>query len=304
MTARGHLHIIVPTHNRAEVLKNCLKCLAEQDDDAYSVMVVNDGSTDGTTELLETEFPDFEIVQGDGNLWWTGAVHKAIDTLLTRYANQPERIDNDAIVHINDDLEFNPNFLSTLRSISDLNKDMLVGSVVVNISDRSTITHGGWNINWLTAKTSYQNRGAKLSDFPHEHVVDVSTLTGRGVLIPLAVLRDVGSYNPLHFPQHGDFELPVRAARAGYVLKTYYKSIVYCHFDLEGDINNSKTYGVLDLKQLLFDQRSYLNLKERFWFAYDTRKNPLQFVVYLACDLARVAKSVVQKLSEHYMRGR
>lgn len=50
------LSVIVPTRNRRKLLKECLNCLLNQDfpKDDYEIIVVDDGSSDKTKELLET----------------------------------------------------------------------------------------------------------------------------------------------------------------------------------------------------------------------------------------------------------
>ena len=296
------LHVVIPTHNRQALLQRCLDCLAVQDDKHYTVTVVNDGSSDGTAALLQSRAEQISTVNGDGNLWWTGAIARGIDYIRQPLLDNAEAMANDAVVLLNDDLEFAPDFLSTLRSLQQSNGNTLIGSVVIDIADRRTITHGGALVNWLTAKWSQRNRGADIGDFPETHAEEVSVLTGRGVLVPLRVFSQIGSYNFQHFPQHGDIEFPVRANQHGYRLRTFYRSRVYCHFDLAGDVNTAKTYGLGDIKALLTDQRSYLNLKERFWFAYDTRTSSHQFVLFLVFDWARVSKSVLEKLAQHYLR--
>jgi len=298
-----HFHIIIPSHNRIALLRRCLECLALQTDTNFSAVVVNDGSSDGTAQMLAEDFPQFGVIEGDGNLWWTGAVDAGIQALLAKYRDNASQMQDDAVILFNDDLEFDADFLTTIRKLSDSDAKTLIGSVVLNIADRSTIVRGGALMNWWTAKITQLNQGKSIESFADDYTTEVYTVSGRGVLIPLSVFVELGSYNVAHYPQHGDVELPVRAARAGYQLKAYYQSRVYCHFDLENDINTS-THGLRDVKKLLFDQRSYLNLREHFWLAVDTRKNPLQGIVYFLCDLARVSKSVLEKLFIHYTKRR
>jgi glycosyltransferase involved in cell wall biosynthesis len=45
--------VIIPTHNRAQVLINCLQCLSIQHFKIFEVLVIDDGSTDNTAEICE-----------------------------------------------------------------------------------------------------------------------------------------------------------------------------------------------------------------------------------------------------------
>ncbi len=60
------LSVIVCTRNRAELLRLCLEALVRQDDvtpDAYEVLVVDNGSTDGTKQVVEAARERFQRVQ-------------------------------------------------------------------------------------------------------------------------------------------------------------------------------------------------------------------------------------------------
>ncbi|MBS3147276.1 glycosyltransferase family 2 protein [Candidatus Woesearchaeota archaeon] len=54
----GHLKfsVVIPTYNRAKIVIECIKCVAVQNypKDSYEIVVVNDGSKDNTTELIES----------------------------------------------------------------------------------------------------------------------------------------------------------------------------------------------------------------------------------------------------------
>jgi len=61
---RPRVSAVVPTCNRREILKRCVRSLAEQEHDAYEAIIVDDASTDGTVEMLEQlarEHPGFGL---------------------------------------------------------------------------------------------------------------------------------------------------------------------------------------------------------------------------------------------------
>lgn len=72
--------VLITCHNRREKTLECLKALLLADlPEGYhiAVFLVDDGSTDGTGEAVQSEFPQVNIIQGDGNLYWAGGMRLA-----------------------------------------------------------------------------------------------------------------------------------------------------------------------------------------------------------------------------------
>jgi GT2 family glycosyltransferase len=284
------IYCVVPVFNRKHLLRGCLLSLKEQTYKDYKVVVVDDGSTDGTAEMLKDEFPDVKVLRGNGNLWWTGAINKGIDYVLL-ICNE-----EDYVLVLNDDLIVPPEYLANFVSLAAAHPDTLIGSVVTDINDRDVIYSGGVRINWITAKMTDLNRGKKLSSFGKGYYTEVSYLTGRGVLIPSKVFREIGLYNNKHYLQCGDIELPARARLAGYKLIVSYDVPVFGYVKAKGHINHLDTFKLRDIKKFFFDIRSNANVRYRFWFAYDTTPNLVQGTIYLIFDLLRVTSYFVRHL--------
>lgn len=66
------VYALMPVFNRLSMTKTAINCLRLQEfDDKLMIIVVDDGSTDGTQEYLDTQ-SDIVVLQGDGTLWWGG----------------------------------------------------------------------------------------------------------------------------------------------------------------------------------------------------------------------------------------
>jgi len=285
-----HIYIVIPVHNRKAMTRDCLLSLQEQSERGFQTIVVDDGSTDGTSEMIKREFPDVVLLHGDGNLWWTGAINKGIRYALDICAP------DDFILVLNDDLVVPVDYIAALRSAATAHRNTLIGSVVADIDDRDVILKGGMTIDWRTARRKRLNQGKLLSSFPKGHWVQVSTLTGRGVLIAAKVFEEVGLYDEEHFLQCGDTELPVRAARVGYKLIVSCDMVVFGYAEDEGDINHMQRYRLSDAGDYFWSVKSNTNLRYRFWFARGTSSNVLGALRYFAFDLARVIFHFVARL--------
>jgi GT2 family glycosyltransferase len=138
------------------------------------------------------------------------------------------------------------------------------------------------------------NSGKPLAPFKGK-CIEVSTLTGRGVLFPVSVFTEIGVYDQKHFEHRGDTEFPVRAKHAGYSLLVSYDAVVRSHVECTYSVDVARSFGFKDMSRYFFDIRSSGRLKFRYWFAWATRQNPMQFLCYLSCDLARVCWSFFRR---------
>ena len=285
------IFVVVPVYNRKKLIERFIDCLSEQTFRDFTTIVVDDGSTDGTSALIADRFPTVHLIQGDGNLWWTGAINAGIRHLLTLASA------DDAVLVINDDLEVDADYLESLYHVWQAVPNSLVGSVAVDLKNPERIVDGGRTVNWWTAKLRILNRGKKLRDFDRHHCEDVSLLTGWGTLIPVQVFQKIGLFDDKHFQQCGDTELPVRAKNMGYRLIVSYACLVKAHMNASADVNLSEHYSLRDLRRYFFDVKSNSRLRYRFFFAYNTARNPLAFVSFLSFDLLRISAHFLLRLS-------
>src|SRR5436190_255750 len=94
--------IVAPVHNRREITLQCLKSLSRIDSAGLDVhaVIVDDGSTDGTSDGIREQFPSVELIEGDGNLWFTEGTNVGIRAALKH--------DPKYLLLINDDEVFDP----------------------------------------------------------------------------------------------------------------------------------------------------------------------------------------------------
>lgn len=289
---RPTVWVVTPVHNRRHYTEPFLRCLHRQSWSELRIIIIDDGSTDGTREMIRHDFPQVILLRGDGNLWWTAAMNLGVRHALTSAQDQ------DYILALNDDIEIDATFVSTLVRFATSHSRSLVGGVVVPINDSQHVADGGVVINWWTAKHRVLNRGTRLADLPPNYAVQPSYLTGRCALIPVKVFREVGLYDERHFINCGDTELPVRATRHNYQLYVTYGAVVKSHVDAVQAINKPGPLSFRGAAEYFFGIKSYARLRYRFHFARTAAgDNHLRFAVYFLCDLVRITAHFVSRLA-------
>ncbi len=285
------IYIVIPVYNRKELTRGCLESLQQQIFREFSIIVVDDGSSDGTSEMIKDEHPDVKLIHGDGTLWWAGSVNEGIRYALS--VCQPD----DYILTLNDDLIVPVDYLSGLSTAADIHPDAIIGSVETTIDDPKTIKSGGIYVNWRTAKVKVLNKGKSLDEFLNGFCTKVSRVTGRGTLFPSQVFREVGLYDEWHIKQCADTELPVRANfKFGYPLFVSYDAVVFSHVREKENINLKAYYKLSDFKDYFFDIRSHFNLKNRFLIARRIAPNKIWFVRYLLFNVLRTIGHFILRL--------
>ena len=61
-------HVLIPVFNRLQLTIRCLESLVAQTDQGTRIFLIDDGSTDGTAQVIREHFPEVQILHGDGSL--------------------------------------------------------------------------------------------------------------------------------------------------------------------------------------------------------------------------------------------
>jgi len=251
------LYVIIPVHNRWSYTQACLAALRKQTWDAFRVVVVDDGSTDGTAAQVLSQFPEVTLLQGSGNLFWTAAVNQGIAHALRMGASQ--------ILTLNNDTLPTPALLEKMRIHSTKHPDALLGALELEATTKK-ILYGGEKIDWLWATAR-----PLLPHLPPEqrsglHPVD--WLPGRGLLIPVAAFQKAGLFDAEAFPHYfADLDFTRNALRHGFPLYLNYDAQLLTYPEASGDWQNKTRKSFRNYLTHLFGLKGGGNLRDFSRFA-------------------------------------
>ncbi len=276
--------IVIPVHNRLEFTRQCLACLSVQTYRRFKIIVVDDGSTDGTELMIMQEFPDVVVLKGDGNLWWTEATNWGI-----RYAQKKQdKSQENFILTLNDDTRVAPDYLQTMLDAYRTHKPCLIGSVSVDSDNPNKLEYAGAAFELYTAggrhlSEDYHNNYRELAE--RTSYVESHSLPGRGTLIPMEVFDRIGLFDSKRYIHYmSDIEFSVRARKAGYRLIVNVPSVVYEYVEATG-IQVERKISLKEFIEGFTSIKSPTNLRIRYNFAIDHSKTK---VVYFCFDVARI----------------
>ena len=199
--------IIILNWNNYADTKECLKSLENLTYPNYEIIVVDNGSTDGSAARLEAEFPQFKFIKNEENLGFAGGNNVGIKYALEQGANYVLLLNNDTIV--------SPDFLTEMVKIAK--EDEIVGLVGGKIYRYGThdVHHAGGKL-VLWRGTGYSFRGDKAA---RNGVRNVDFIIGCLMLIKSEMIEDIGLLDEQYFFGGEDVEYCWRAKKAGWQIK-------------------------------------------------------------------------------------
>jgi GT2 family glycosyltransferase len=265
--------VIIPVHNGLSYTKKCLKSLKESyehvNKENFYTILVDDGSSDGTSEFVAENYPDVIICKGDGNLWWSGAINVGCKYAL-------EELEADYMVWWNNDIVTEESYFKNLETLLEkVDKDILIGSKVMVKNPPNLIWTMGCKFDPYTGEREMYGFFKPDSD-EYNKIWDVDWLTGMGTVLSKEILTSVGYLNEKDFPHyHGDSDYSYRVKLAGYKLK------VYPEIRIWNDVENTGLIHSGSLRMLyksLVDIKSNFNIKKELLFYKYYAKSPKAYI--------------------------
>ena len=268
--------ILIPVHNGLEYTRPSLEKLKQLISELpgyspvrFSLVVIDDGSDDGTSEWLREKHPEVTLLQGDGNLWWSGSVSKG-----ARFAI--ERTEADYVLLWNNDIVPEENYFVRLTEhILNAPRDAIIGSVIYDYNHPDYLWSQGGIFNPRTGQKYMLGMGQPVHRSSLE-IRQVDWLTGMGTLIPARVFAAIGYWNARYFPQyHGDMEFAYRATLSGFKNMVYPDLILYNQTENTAALHQNRLSG---LWASLFHIKSKYNLAKDIRFYITFSKSPRAYL--------------------------
>jgi GT2 family glycosyltransferase len=245
------IHILLPVHNRREVTRRFVQCLKHQSYRNYHLILIDDGSTDGTDDMVRAEIEPLTVIRGRGDWWWAGSLQQGYQWIKSHDVPR-----FDLVLLINDDTEFEADFLQTAVNILAGRKRTLLLAYCYS-RDNDRLLDAGVRVDW------------KRLTFEQAVTPDqINCLSTRGLFLRVSDFFDIGGFYPKLLPHYlSDYEFTIRAHGKGMKLATDPSLRLRL---------NEETTGIRNLKQ----KESFSEFMQTL-FSKKTAQNPLAWTIFI-----------------------
>jgi len=249
--------VLLCCHNRRETTLRCLEGLERQSglsEHTIEPFLVDDGSTDGTSEAVLARYPSVTIVPGDGNLYWAGGMRVAARRASCAHA--------DLSLWLNDDVVLDQ---TAVRRMIDVCEELGGRSIVVGSladPDSGAITYSGFDL----LRSFWAVRLSRVEPTGVVRIID--TMNGNVVLVPREVSDQVEMFDGSFIHGMADLDFGLRARARGISVALMPTAVGTCRANQAKDAWRSRR---TPLRRRLDLVRSPKNLAPRPWMTFCRR---------------------------------
>jgi GT2 family glycosyltransferase len=244
--------VILLNWNSFDHSSNCIQSLQLCDYPNFEIILVDNGSIDGSGNLLKAKFPEIILIASPTNEGFAAGNNRGFSYAIENQFTYAMMLNNDVFVE--------PDFISKLIQYMETHPD--TGAIQPKIffnHDRKKIWNGGsyflsW-LGWTYSKRYMRKAGVLQSQFQQ-----VDWITGCAFLTKTSILKEVGLLKEAFFIYYEDVDLSFRIRSKGYELIYHPDSIIY---HIAGSSNKAKVKGKEGFSSPFVH---YLNSRNHIWF--------------------------------------
>jgi GT2 family glycosyltransferase len=228
------VYVMMLNWNDAENSIACLDSVYKLDYANFRVLVVDNGSQDGSVAEICNTFPQVEIVSNKENLGFAGGANVGL-----QYARQQG---TDFVLFINNDTVLAPSMLREMITVAQSQPQAgLLTPKIYYYDEPTRIWAAG--ARFVPFPPRVKMNGLGKPDHPRYNVLQrIDYATGCALLIRGQVLATVGGFDPIYWPiYHEDYDYCARVAEAGWEI--WYVPTAEMWHKVSRSQSGSRTHG-------------------------------------------------------------
>lgn len=196
--------IIIPNYNGIEYLDACLTSLSKCEPKDFHIIVVDNGSTDGSAELIKEKFPEIEGVFLTENTGFAPAVNRGLEKTETPYA-----------LLLNNDILVEPDFVAQMEKALEKHENCFSVSAKMLQMHAPELLDGAGDLYCALGWAFALGKGKAAKDH-YTKPAKIFSSCGGAVIYHMDILKKIGFFDENHFAYLEDVDLGYRAKIYGY----------------------------------------------------------------------------------------
>lgn len=217
MTEYPLVSVVIANYNGKHLLKTCLDSVFNQTYKNYEVILVDNGSTDGSVEFIKENYPSIKLFVNSKNLGYAVGYNMGIEEAKGKY-----------IATLNNDIKIEPDWMENLIEVAENEKDRKVGmyaSKQLNFYQPELIDSTGIVL-YRGMYTSLRGRG-ELDRGQYEDEIEVFGACDAAAIFRKEMLDQIGLFDSDFFLYQEEFDLAWRALLSGWKCVYVPEAIAY-----------------------------------------------------------------------------
>lgn len=199
---------IVLNYNGKDLTFQTVESLQGLTHEDLEIVVVDNGSSDGSHEAVQAEFPEVTALRVEVNQGISVGLNAGITYAMDRGF--------DYLLILNNDIEVHPEMVTEMLAVAE--RDPAIGCVgpkTYYYSDRNRLWSAGGRIRFREAVT--RERGMlDLDEGQYERDEEMDYINGCAMLVPRRVVERIGLWDPIYLVGVEDADWCMRMKRAGF----------------------------------------------------------------------------------------
>jgi GT2 family glycosyltransferase len=202
------VYVIVLNWNGKDDTVECLDSLMKMSYPNFRVVVVDNGSTDGSIEVFKSRFPEVELVLNGENVGFAEGNNRGMQHAYQRGADYVFVLNNDTVVH--------QDMLTHLVSVAEADPQVGITTPKVYYYDAKDVIWAAGAKRSRFSLGAYDTGMGQRDGLAHDVEKEIDYAFGCCMLIRREVLEQVGMFDTRFFIYFEDTDLCIRTQQSGY----------------------------------------------------------------------------------------
>lgn len=220
--------IIILTRNRENLLKQCLNSLLSYKNNHHEIIIIDNGSQDGTRKTLKN-YKNITLIKNKKNIGVASGRNLGVKKALGKYVIF---LDDDTLVKENDALSKIIKFMERNREIGIVGAKLIYPNGIIQESARSfptplSVLWRGTFLHKVFPNTPFY-KNYVLGDFSHKRILEVDWIMGACQVVRREVFNTIGLLDEKYFYSYEDIDFCYRAKNQGWKIVYYpYSKVIH-----------------------------------------------------------------------------